>query len=76
MNEIMPLHERCSIVANSNILKEKLQLMIDDTKLLFPLTGSKYHFKTRCNKTQIKIQISCSHSQSFTKSTSVSSNSG
>ena len=62
MNQSIPLHERCSIVTKSKVLKEKEQLMIDDMKLLFPLTGSKFHFKTRNNKTQIKIQVSCSHS--------------
>ena len=74
-NETMPLHEKCSIITISIILKEKLKLMIDEMKLLFTLTGSMYHFKTRLNKMQIKLHITCSHSHLFVRYESVSSSS-
>ena len=57
MEQSQSLHERCSIVTKSKLLKEKQQLLIDDMKLLFPLTGSKFHFKSRNTKTAIKIQV-------------------
>ena len=56
------------------ILKKKIKLLTDDMKLLFPLTGSKFQFKTRYSKTQIKLHITCSHSGSFVKTTSSTSN--
>ena len=41
-------------------------------KLLFHLSGSKFHLKNRHTKTQIKIQIYCSYSHTFTNSESSS----
>ena len=65
LSDTMSLADKVKTITSSELFSSKIQLLIDDMKLLFPLSGSKFHFKGRNSTTQIKLQITCSNSRIF-----------
>ena len=51
---------KVTLIKESNEYKLKKKLLQDDMRLLFPLSGSNFTFKSRDKDTSIKFQISCS----------------
>lgn len=65
--------EKVKIVLQSEVFKKKFEVLKADLKLLFPLCGSNFTFKSRKSDTAIKYNIMCSNKRIFREAKSKSS---
>ena len=70
------LRDRVTFIKNSPDYSSQRKLLQNDLKLLFPLSGSSFVFKTRDKDTSLKFQVSCCLKQTYDSRSKHKSNSG
>ena len=71
-----PHQDKVSLIQNSSDYKSKRLLLQNDLKLLFPLSGSTFTFKSRDNKRQCKFDILCHRKRCYVPSSKNTSSKG